>query len=92
MSEYDANYDLVHMKNRIRSWLSAPEFARELERARECRETGTSGWFFEEKAFQKWSHYYQEVEARTDVKIFGANTIWVQGLNSFPSMHDHRLT
>lgn len=83
MSEYGANYDPVHMEDRIRTWLSAPEFATELERARECREVGTSEWFFEEKVFQEWSHYCQEVEPRTDVKIFGANAIWVQGLKFF---------
>ncbi|PSN59982.1 hypothetical protein BS50DRAFT_681838 [Corynespora cassiicola Philippines] len=67
----------------IRQWLSAPEFAKELEEAQKRRAPGTSRWIFEQKTFLRWLEYTHGPDSQAQSRSFGNHAIWIQGHPGF---------
>lgn len=72
------------MEDKIRVWLSAPEFARDLEVVRDYREYGTTEWFFKVQLFKQWLHMGTNENAMNKnshvvTTRFRKNTLWVHG-------------
>ncbi|KAF2739919.1 hypothetical protein EJ04DRAFT_572652 [Polyplosphaeria fusca] len=61
----------------IQRWIFPPEFAQELERAQDQRESGTTEWLFDEDLVKSW--LVCQDSSDPDGKNFGERAIWVQG-------------
>jgi hypothetical protein len=67
--------------DRIRRWISPPEFAQEFERAREQTEEGTAEWLFDETLFTTWLTGTISNNTGPMTSMFGDRALWVQGEN-----------
>lgn len=58
----------------VKKWLLPPEFASDLERAKDLREEGTTGWLFDMKPFNDW------VEGKNVNGGANDNVLWIRGM------------
>ncbi|OCL03838.1 hypothetical protein AOQ84DRAFT_137126 [Glonium stellatum] len=66
----------VYSIDRIRNWLSPPEFLQEYEKAVDIREDGTTDWLFEDPRLENWA---LSNPARSAPSKFEQECLWVQG-------------
>lgn len=63
----------------IRSWLSAPEFAAELEEAFGHRENDTCNWIFDNAEYEEWRDVTVEDAVAVDQNVTESRILWIHG-------------
>lgn len=66
------------MLNKIRLWLSPPEYTDVFEHAKDIREEGTGTWLLDVSAFKVWLSSDLASSSPDQVK-FGNECLWIQG-------------
>lgn len=82
LSEVKAEIVTAHAEATLhgaRTWISAPEFASELEDSFRHREDGTCNWIFDNKSYENWRDaYLGDLEANIEDEL-GPGALWIHG-------------
>lgn len=68
--------------DRIKRWLSAPEFAETPHQAQSLREEGTATWILDREKFVRWKHGDWSMKKSASKHTMTENALWIYGMVS----------